>query len=810
MDRPHVTLLLAALFSAAIATAEDFTVVALPDTQHYSEDYPGIYTAQTQWCVDQYAAAPWNVVFVTHLGDIVDNSEHLWEWDNAETAMRLLDNGGVPYGTCVGNHDLRYPGGYYDPTGTNYLSKFDPVFYAGHSWYGGASPSGLSNYQLLTVGQRTYLFLHLLVETPAAELAWAQQVLNEHRDKPTMVSTHRYLYDWRVLGQGRYGDFQYTFEPLYRHDGIRANDFFNNFVAVNRQIYMVICGHCDGQYRQISTNAAGRNVHEILVDYQTSWDSGGSGYLRLMTFRPELNQIETRSYSPWLDDWNPGGDDTFTLAVDFDDYAAAHPTIRFQNGQGGYSGTKDTWVGEHDPDTAHGQSTIVVVDDDTENSWFGDDVGQGLFRFDSITQPAVYEGDPAPTRVPVGATVLSATISLNLADDTDAWDPDFYCHRMTRDWSEGSTWNALGDGLSPGADCDSVPFAVFQGDNNPDNDYHRSFDARDVVQLWVDNPGTNYGFCVLPERDKAAAPHAADPDGDARFYDDGIEVRSSEEGDTPLRPALDIAFTYDVLNRPPTIEAGFCASAAPIECVTDLTVNEGREIRLSVTATDPNPLDPLVLSINEVDRAYATGGGELACWELMVDDGTYAYDAVLRDDEDAVAAGSVLVTVLNVAPTIDELTPDLEVAPGETFTFSALASDPGVDDLLLYTWDLDDDDAYDDFVGDTGTWSFTVPGLHAVRVMVLDDDGGAATAGFTVNVRVPGACSGDSNCDGAVNWRDIDYFVAAQNDNTSAWEAMFAPDLPTCPFGNNDVDGSGSVNWRDIDPFVSAQNTTCP
>ncbi len=77
----------------------------------------------------------------------------------------------------------------------------------------------------------------------------------------------------------------------------------------------------------------------------------------------------------------------------------------------------------------------------------------------------------------------------------------------------------------------------------------------------------------------------------------------------------------------------------------------------------------------------------------------------------------------------------------------------------------------------------------------------------------PVGCPGDSNCDGSINWRDIDFFVAAQNDNLSAWNALHLSVYgtpPTCPFENNDVDGSGSANWRDIDPFVALQNTTCP
>ncbi len=76
----------------------------------------------------------------------------------------------------------------------------------------------------------------------------------------------------------------------------------------------------------------------------------------------------------------------------------------------------------------------------------------------------------------------------------------------------------------------------------------------------------------------------------------------------------------------------------------------------------------------------------------------------------------------------------------------------------------------------------------------------------------PEVCLGDSNCDGAINWRDIDFFVAAQNDNESGWAGLYESVYgtpPPCPFANNDVDESGSVNWRDIDPFVAAQNTDC-
>ncbi len=72
----------------------------------------------------------------------------------------------------------------------------------------------------------------------------------------------------------------------------------------------------------------------------------------------------------------------------------------------------------------------------------------------------------------------------------------------------------------------------------------------------------------------------------------------------------------------------------------------------------------------------------------------------------------------------------------------------------------------------------------------------------------PTNCPGDSNCDNAINWRDIDYFVAAMSGEQS-WLNMF-PVTPTCQYTNNDVNGDGAVNWRDIDPFVALMGTACP
>jgi hypothetical protein len=760
----------------ATVEADDLTVIALPDTQNYSELYPELFNAQTQWIADNLVSE--NIRFVTHLGDVVQNAANIPEWVVARAAMDRLDNANVPYGIAAGNHDIRYPGDYYDPDAVNYRDYFGPQYYQGVPWYGGASPTGHSNYQIINVGGDEYLFLHLMVETPAAELAWAQTVINEHAQLPVWLSTHRYLFNW-IVYQGRYSDFEYTFEPLYRHDGIKANDLFNGFIARNRQIFILTCGHSAGEYRQVTNNNFGQPVHEVLADYQDGYGNGGNGYLRIMRIRRDQNRIDVQSYSPSLNEFLTDDKSQFSLNVDFSQYVGANPSLHFQNGSGGYNSTVDTWINEDEPNTSYGSSGTLTVDDDTANSFFNDYEGQTIVAWQDLTQGYVYEGDPAPTRLPAGANILNATATFLLRDDVDWQNPKFYIYRMTRSWSESSTWNSLSNGIRVGDDADPTLLDYFYGDNDPDNDYWRTVNVTPAVQAWVTG-SPNHGICVLPER--------------IDWGDDGIDMHSSESGDAVGRPSLNVEFTYDVLNRAPNITAPLAVTVNP--------VYEGEEIELTCSASDPNPTDPLVLSINGVEVAYATGSGDFVHLILAEDDGDYDYAAEVADDETSVNAGSVMVTALNVAPTIIALTEDLNVEVNESFDFLAEATDPGIWDVLSYAWDLDDDGQYDDHVGPGGTWAFDLAGTYPVRVEVSDGDGGFTYGEFSVEVVSPFAY-GDYDGDADIDLEDY-YYLADCLSGPDAYPNPTPPVTPQDCLDAFDFEGDGvDVDLNDAQLFFS-------
>jgi hypothetical protein len=66
---------------------------------------------------------------------------------------------------------------------------------------------------------------------------------------------------------------------------------------------------------------------------------------------------------------------------------------------------------------------------------------------------------------------------------------------------------------------------------------------------------------------------------------------------------------------------------------------------------------------------------------------------------------------------------------------------------------------------------------------------------------IPDECApltGDLNCDGSVDFGDINWFVLRLS-NPAGYHAA----LPICPDANGDINGDGSVNFGDINPFVA-------
>ncbi len=295
--------------SSCSTDQEPFTVVMLPDTQFYSEKLPEYFYDQTNWVADHVTDE--NIVFVTHVGDIVQyGDERSAEWDVADKAMSRLD-GFVPWAVAIGNHD--YDRG--DPPGraAKFLEVVGPQRFRDEPWFGGASENGLNTYQFFEGAGFRFLILHLESDIPQEAMTWAESVMAQHEGAPTIVTTHIYLDD-RTSAR--------TTEAYYRKDiGHSGEEIWQKFIRKNPQIFLVLCGHwavAGGEWRQVSRNDAGDDVLEVLADYQTR-ENGGDGWLRVIRFEPAENKIWFRTYSPSLDQHESDQNSEFVFLVNFEE-----------------------------------------------------------------------------------------------------------------------------------------------------------------------------------------------------------------------------------------------------------------------------------------------------------------------------------------------------------------------------------------------------------------------------------------------------------------------------------------------------------
>lgn len=282
-----------------------FTLVVLPDTQHYVRKYHGILYEQVQWILDNRKDL--NIRFVSHMGDIVHNQNKiLEEWDEASENLKLLE-GIVPYSVIPGNHDTDYQ---YREQGLITYDKYFPASrYNKYPWYKGNRKENQNNYQIITVqtidGPLKILFLNLEVEPSNNTLTWANEIAASHPHAYTIVTTHKYLSDLGQLDN----------ERKYSREGNTGQDIWTKLIKNNCSIKLVLNGHfheVDGENMLVSKNSCGQDVYQIIQDYQAR-EVGGNGRLRYYTFDSVEKLISAKTYSPHTKTFEDDEDSKFQI-----------------------------------------------------------------------------------------------------------------------------------------------------------------------------------------------------------------------------------------------------------------------------------------------------------------------------------------------------------------------------------------------------------------------------------------------------------------------------------------------------------------
>lgn len=302
--------------------AGSFTIAVLPDTQNYSEKHPAAYHAQTEWIQSQQKAR--NIAAVLHLGDVTNRSSEA-EWKVAQAAMQRLD-GVVPYFMSPGNHDYSAGGGCKDRT-TRFSEFFPMSAFRGKPTFGGVydkEPDRTENsFHLFSASGRDFLVICLEFGPRKDVVRWANEVAGRHKSRAAILVTHAYMYyDDTRYDQAKYGAKQswnphaYGVAKATDDDVCDGEELWKGLVSRHENFIFTFNGHVlgDGLGRTVSQTPAGRDVHQILVNFQMR-PAGGDGWLRLLEFRPDGRTVQIYDYSPTRKQRNESAQNQFSVTT---------------------------------------------------------------------------------------------------------------------------------------------------------------------------------------------------------------------------------------------------------------------------------------------------------------------------------------------------------------------------------------------------------------------------------------------------------------------------------------------------------------
>ncbi|MBL0340819.1 MAG: T9SS type A sorting domain-containing protein [Bacteroidetes bacterium] len=284
-----------------------FTIVPLPDTQFYVSELWGgtneVLKSQTNWIVANQSGR--NIKYVTQMGDCVQNGDNGGddtEWRRADTAFAILEDPfttglmqGIPFSVSVGNHD-QIPKGTATGTTIFYNQFFGTSRFGGRSYYGGHY--GLNNdnhFSLFSASGMDFVEVSLEYDGAAnpnpAVLNWADSIIQAYPNRRAIVTSHYIL--------NVDGSFGIQGQAIY--DQLKDNP----------NLFLMLCAHMHDEFvRKDVYN--GNTVYTILSDYQTR-SYGGYGWLKILEFRPEINKILVKTYSPFLDLYETDSNSEYTI-----------------------------------------------------------------------------------------------------------------------------------------------------------------------------------------------------------------------------------------------------------------------------------------------------------------------------------------------------------------------------------------------------------------------------------------------------------------------------------------------------------------
>ncbi|MDG2381634.1 MAG: metallophosphoesterase [Pirellulaceae bacterium] len=383
----HLDFLVTARHAAAV---EPFILAVIGDQQNAVDrdrhlDNYASFTNQTDWLAAN--AQTNNIRFVAQVGDIVNNGSEVNEFERAAAAMATLDTAvnadggiGIPWSVGYGNHEALVFDPSEDPAGSladGYRQYFGGADiqnhrYTGQVGFGSVSSNELNTYHLIKSSQapdaREYVLLNLEFDVPGHPagssppagdipafdaIDWAQDVMDAHPGKPTIISTH-------VFEGTREGP---PFSPDWPGPGRNSQaEIFDKLVTNNSQVFMVLSGHTTQDTHRVRLNNAGLPVLQMVTDYSMQ-RFGGGGFMRLIELDEEVGELRVETFSPGIPQspdpqYRTEWTSRFSIPIDWNSHFDDIPEIEL----------RDPWIPEP-PNTTLIKIHATGTDDATEGGY---------------------------------------------------------------------------------------------------------------------------------------------------------------------------------------------------------------------------------------------------------------------------------------------------------------------------------------------------------------------------------------------------------------------------------------------------------
>ena len=244
-----------------------------------------------------------------------------------------------------------------------------------------------------------------------------------------------------------------------------------------------------------------------------------------------------------------------TREVTVSGIAQTEASVTFQEGVGGYSGTKDTYLHQNENTTDHG--SLATFNWDTDD---GSGILFGLLRFDDIFGSGAGQ-------IPLDAVIQSATILYYVADAGSSAN----VFEAAIDWAEAVTYNNFGG--EPGVQAGDYGTQVASAAGSTTGSFQ--VDVTSSITGWQSSPASNRGWLFYPTGT------------------DGIDVSSSENTTVANRPRLTVTYLINPPAQPVLV--------SPDNGSTGVTTSP----TLTVTVSDP---ESRPLTVNYYGRPKPDAG----------------------------------------------------------------------------------------------------------------------------------------------------------------------------------------------------------